>query len=79
MTDDLLIKSEIVEALHEVNPPVVLLLNNRNETVGAIYPNTVASANFDKKILSLTNNTERFYLYVDGIGIYFSSFQKVYR
>lgn len=56
------------------NPPVIELLNIRKEPVGAIYLNKLRYKNL---VVSETNNSEKYYLYVDGLGIYFSYYQKI--
>lgn len=56
------------------NPPIIELLNIDNKPVGAIYLSNFKYKNF---IVSETNNTEKYYLYVDGLGIYFSFFRKL--
>lgn len=55
-------------------PPIVELLNIDRKPVGAIYFDKFRYKNF---IVSETNNTEKYYLYVDGLGIYFSFYQKI--
>ena len=55
-------------------PPIIELLNIDNKPVGAIYLSNFKYKNF---IVSETNNTEKYYLYVDGLGIYFSFFRKL--
>lgn len=55
-------------------PPVVELLNIDRKPVGAIYFDKFKYKNF---IVSETNNSEKYYLYVDGLGIYFSFYQKL--
>ena len=55
-------------------PPVIELLNIDKKTVGAIYFDKFKYKNF---VISETNNSEKYYLYVDGIGIYFSYYQKL--
>jgi hypothetical protein len=55
-------------------PPVIELLNIRKEPVGAIYLDKFKYKNF---VVSETNNSEKYYLYVDGLGIYFSYYQKL--
>jgi hypothetical protein len=55
-------------------PPVIELLNIRKELVGAIYLDKFKYKNF---VVSETNNSEKYYLYVDGLGIYFSYYQKL--
>jgi hypothetical protein len=56
------------------NPPVIELLNIDRKPVGAIYLDKFKYKNF---IISETNNSEKYYFYVDGLGIYFSYYQKI--
>ena len=56
------------------NPPIVELLNIDNKPVGALYLNNLKFKNF---VVSETNNSEKYYLYVDGVGVYFSFFKKI--
>ena len=55
-------------------PPVVELLSIDRKPVGAIYFDKFRYKNF---IITETNNSEKYYLYVDGLGIYFSFYQKI--
>lgn len=55
-------------------PPVIELLNIDKKPVGAIYFKDLRYKNF---VISETNNSEKYYLYVDGLGIYFSFYQKI--
>ena len=55
-------------------PPVIELLNIRKEPVGAVYMDKFKYKNF---VITGTNNSEKYYLYVDGLGIYFSFYQKI--
>ena len=55
-------------------PPVIELLNADKKPVGAIYFDKFKYRNF---VVSNTNNSEKYYLYVNGIGIYFSYYQKL--
>lgn len=55
-------------------PPVIELLNIDHKPVGAIYFDKLRYKNF---IVSETNNSEKYYLYADGLGIYFSFYQKI--
>lgn len=55
-------------------PPIIELLNIDKKPVGAIYFDKLRYKNF---IVSETNNSEKYYLYVDGLGIYFSFYQKI--
>ena len=56
------------------NPPILELLNIDGKPVGALY---LAEMKYKKFLVSETNNSEKYYLYMDGIGIYFSFFQKI--
>jgi hypothetical protein len=56
------------------NPPIIELLNIDNKPVGALYLNNLKFKNF---VVSETNNSEKYYLYVDGVGVYFSFFKKI--
>lgn len=55
-------------------PPVIELLNIDRKPVGAIYFEKLRYKNF---VITETNNSEKYYLYVDGLGIYFSFYQKI--
>ena len=55
-------------------PPVVELLNRERKLVGAIYFNNLRYKNF---AVTETSTSEKYYLYVDGLGIYFSYYQKI--
>ena len=56
------------------NPPIIELLNIDNRPVGALYLKELRYKNF---IVSETNNSEKYYLYLDGVGIYFSFYKKI--
>ena len=56
------------------NPPIIELLNIDNKPVGALYLSNLRYRNF---VISETNNSEKYYLYIDGVGIYFSFFRKI--
>lgn len=56
-------------------PPIIELLNIDQKPVGALY-----LAKFRDKgqiVISDTNNQERYYLFCDGIGIFFSFYRKL--
>lgn len=55
-------------------PPILELLNIDNKPVGALY---LSEMKYKRFIVSETNNSEKYYLYMDGIGIYFSFFKKI--
>lgn len=56
------------------NPPILELLNIDGKPVGALY---LAEMKYKKFLISETNNSEKYYLFMDGIGIYFSFYQKI--
>ena len=58
----------------QAEPLVIELLNIDKKPVGAIYFDKLKYKNF---IVSPTNNSEKYYLYVDGLGIYFSFYRKI--
>lgn len=55
-------------------PPIIELFNIDHKPVGALYLSNLRYRNF---IISETNNTEKYYLYIDGVGVYFSFYQKI--
>ena len=55
-------------------PPILELLNIDNKPVGALYLSQLKYKNF---VVSETNNTEKYFLVIDGVGIYFSFFRKI--
>ena len=55
-------------------PPILELLNINNKPVGALYLNQLRYKNF---VVSETNNTEKYFLVIDGVGIYFSFYRKI--
>ena len=58
----------------QADPPILELLNIDHKPVGALYLKQLKYKNF---VISETNNSEKYYLYVDGLGIYFSFYQKI--
>jgi hypothetical protein len=59
----------------DAEKPIILeLLSIDNKPVGALYLDKLKYKNF---IVSETNNSEKYYLYMDGIGIYFSFYRKI--
>jgi hypothetical protein len=56
------------------NPPILELLNIDNKPVGALYLSQLKYKQFH---ISETNNSEKYYLYLEGIGIYFSFYRKI--
>jgi hypothetical protein len=55
-------------------PPILELLNIDNKPVCALY---LADMKYKKFLVSETNNSEKYYLYMDGVGIYFSFYKKI--
>ena len=55
-------------------PPILELLNIDGKPVGALYLADMQHENF---IVSETNNSEKYYFYLRGVGIYFSFFKKI--
>lgn len=55
-------------------PPVITLLDINNKPVGALYLNELKYKNF---VITETNNSEKYFLVIDGVGIYFSFYQKI--
>ena len=58
----------------EENPPIIELQNTFKDPVAALY---LGKINYTNLAISETNNTEKYFLYMDGIGIYFSYFKKI--
>lgn len=56
------------------HPPIIELLNIDGKPVGALY---LAQLKYKQFHISETNNSEKYYLVIDGIGIYFSFYQKI--
>lgn len=55
-------------------PPILELLNIDGKIVGALY---LAEMKYKKFLISETNNSEKYYLFMDGVGIYFSFYRKI--
>ena len=55
-------------------PPVLELLDINQKPVGALYLDKLRYKNF---IISETNNSEKYYLFMDGLGLYFSFYRKI--
>ena len=56
------------------NPPILELLSIDNKPVGALY---LSEMKYKRFLVSETNNSEKYYLYMDGLGIYFSFYKKI--
>lgn len=55
-------------------PPIIELLDINQKPVGALYLDSLKYKNF---VISETNNSEKYYLYYQGMGIYFSFYRKI--
>lgn len=58
------------------NPPILELRDMNNKLVGALYLDKLRYMPF---FVSETNNSEKYYLYANGVGIYFSFYTKIAR
>ncbi len=58
----------------EAKPPIIELQNIDHTPVAALY---LEKMNYTSITVSETNNLEKYFLYIDGIGIYFSYFKKI--
>ena len=56
------------------HPCIIELLNINSKPVGALYLSELKYKQFH---ISETNNSEKYYLVIDGVGIYFSYYQKI--
>ena len=56
------------------SPPILELLSIDHKPVGALYLDKLRYKNF---VITETNNSEKYYLYIDGLGIYFSFYRKI--
>lgn len=56
------------------SPPIIELLDINNKPVGALY---LADLRYRRFVITETTNTEKYYLYIDGVGIYFSFYKKI--
>lgn len=56
------------------NPPVLELLDINKKPVGAIYLSVFSAK---KLAVQPTTNSEKYYLFADGIGIYFSFWRTI--
>lgn len=67
--------TELFHAYAETGSATILELTNIDgKPVGALYLSELKYKNF---IISETNNSEKYYLYIDGVGIYFSYYRKI--
>ncbi len=52
---------------------IIQLLNRNNEPVGALY---LHNLDLDEIAVCISNTNEKYYLYINGIAIFFSSYRK---
>lgn len=55
-------------------PPIIELMNIDHKPIGALYLDKLKYKNF---IISETNNSEKYFIYLDGMGIYFSFYKQI--
>ena len=55
-------------------PPIIELMNIDHKPIGALYLDKLKYKNF---IISETNNSEKYFMYLDGMGIYFSFYKQI--
>lgn len=55
-------------------PPIIELMNIDHKPIGALYLDKLRYKNF---IISETNNSEKYFIYLDGMGIYFSFYKQI--
>lgn len=56
------------------HPPILELLDINKNTIGALY---LDQLRFKKFHISETSNSEKYFLVIDGVGIYFSYYKKI--
>lgn len=61
--------------LEQPEAPIIELLDINQKPVGALYLGKFRDKG--QIVISETNNTERYYFYCDGVGIYFSYYKKL--
>lgn len=65
----------LFQSLSEAEQPSIIeLLDINQKPVGALYLDKLKYKNF---VISETNNLEKYYLYYQGMGIYFSFYRKI--
>jgi hypothetical protein len=55
-------------------PPILELLDINKNPIGALYLDQLKFKNFH---ISETSNSEKYFLVIDGVGIYFSFYRKI--
>lgn len=73
--DKTLALSDLFQTYADTGSAAILELSNiEGKPVGALY---LSELKYKKFVISETNNSEKYYLYLDGIGIYFSFYKKI--
>lgn len=73
--DKTLALSDLFQTYADTGSAAILELSNIDgKPVGALY---LSELKYKKFVISETNNSEKYYLYLDGIGIYFSFYKKI--
>lgn len=76
MTNDVALTQLFTLWLEQDNPPIIELLDIDQKPVGALYLDRFRDKG--QIVISQTNNRERYFLFCDGIGIYFSYYKKMH-
>lgn len=76
MTNDVALTQLFTLWLEQDNPPIIELLDVDQKPVGALYLDRFRDKG--QIVISQTNNRERYFLFCDGIGIYFSYYKKIH-
>lgn len=76
MTNDVALTKLFTLWLEQDNPPIIELLDIDQKPVGALYLDRFRDKG--QIVISQTNNRERYFLFCDGIGIYFSYYKKMH-
>lgn len=73
--EDALNTEQFFKALADLEkPPVLQLLDINKNPVGAIYFDFLE---YNKIMISTTNTSEKYYLFMNGLGIYFSFWEVI--
>lgn len=73
--EDALATESLFKALADTEkPPVLQLLDINKKPIGAIYFNYLE---YNKIMVSTTDTSEKYYLFMNGLGIYFSFWEKI--
>ena len=56
-------------------PPIIQLLNRDHEPVAALYLDKL-KLNMEDVVVCLSNTNEKYYLYMNGIAVFFTYYKK---